>query len=66
LVGQYRLGRWIPTECRARLGSGSRLLASLDTGDGQLEGLSVSADGRTVLYTHGTGSEDLMMIENSR
>jgi eukaryotic-like serine/threonine-protein kinase len=43
-----------------------RLLATLDTGDGIPLGLSVSPDGQSILYTHTTSSEDLMMIENFR
>jgi Tol biopolymer transport system component len=41
-------------------------LATLDTGAWAALGLSVSADGRSILYTHATWSQDLMMIEGFR
>jgi eukaryotic-like serine/threonine-protein kinase len=43
-----------------------RAIATLDTGESEPAGLSVSPDGRTILYTRGSASADLMMIENFR
>jgi hypothetical protein len=43
-----------------------RAIATLDVGEGDPVGLSVSPDGRTILYTRGSASADLMMIENFR
>jgi serine/threonine protein kinase len=49
----------------ARTGQ-DRAIATLDTGEGEPTGLSVSPDGRTILYTRGSATADLMMIENFR
>jgi hypothetical protein len=40
--------------------------STLDTGEGDPLGLSVSPDGRTILYTRGSASADLMMIKDFR
>jgi Tol biopolymer transport system component len=49
----------------ARTGQ-DRQLATLDTGTQVALGLSVSPDGRNILYTHDTTSQDLMMIDHFR
>ena len=49
----------------ARTGQ-DRLLATLDTGPLAPLGLSVSPDGQSVLFTHATRSQDLLMIDNFR
>jgi Tol biopolymer transport system component len=49
----------------ARTGQ-DRLITTLDTGPYAPLGLSVSADGQSVLFTHSTTAIDLMMIENFR
>jgi hypothetical protein len=41
-------------------------VATLETGFGWPLGLSVSPDGRSVLFLRYTASNDLMMIENFR
>jgi hypothetical protein len=43
-----------------------RHVATLEVGSMGMLGLSVSPDGRSVLYTNGTLASDLMMIENFR
>jgi hypothetical protein len=43
-----------------------RAIATLDIGEGDILGLSVSPDGRTILYTRGSATADLLMIENFR
>jgi Tol biopolymer transport system component len=49
----------------ARTGQ-DRQLGTLDKGTWLALGLSVSPDGRSILYTHATASNDLMMIDNFR
>ena len=71
--GVFHLDCQIPADPSQRIlrrwdaGTGKdRPLATLDTGAWAALGLSVSPDGRSILYTRATWSQDLMTIENFR